>query len=431
MEKKKRKRIEEPIGVGEKLQYLAHKVNDNTVRFELSYPQGISEELMGKAVLAVVQGISVLHSSMYIEKGQAYWKENKEITGADCFRVLETNGNPEFLADQMMLHSVKPGEKCQLQVRFVRGRDAVNVTVLISHLCVDGGDARYLLEKITEAYNLLVREGNTDRLELKNGSRSAFQVYDDLSRKEILKAMKAPGKGQTPSAFPFPDKEAGERHLVKYELKEELVKNLKRYGKSRGVTLNDLLLTAFYRTYLDLPQSQNKTSAAIMSMMDLRRHRKSGESDGLANMSGMMPTQVEKSVKGTFEETLAEIAAQTKAAKEDPLAGLRGIPLIHMSAKLLSLGYLSRKMGDGMNSASMGMTNLGNIPVERLTLAGIEPTSVVFGGPLKRKPSMQIAVVGANGCMTLCTTGEFTEKDAVFIKVFMEKMGKLLQQMEE
>lgn len=409
-------------GVGEKLQYLVHEQNDNTVRLEVCYPNMLSAEVMGQAVLSVVQGIDVLHSTFLVENGKAFWKENFDVMEKDCFSFVETEDDPEKTADEAMLCQAAPEKKVQLFCTLVNGKDKSALALIVSHLCVDGSDAKYLLEKIAEAYNLIIAEGSTKKLVLKTGSRSSLQVYEDIKKKDALSAFKpAEMKGKSP--FPFADTDAGSKHLVKYTLDSELVNKMKRYGKANGATLNDLLLTAFYRAYIDIPGVAIDGPVAITSMMDLRRHRKSGESEGLTNMSGGMPTVLENNIHGSFKETLEEISAQTKKAKEDPLAGLYGLPMMHLMGKLVSLDYLMDKMSAAYKeSPFIGMTNLGNLSGEKLTLSGSSPTVAACGGPLKKKPGMQISVIGTAGTITLSCIGEYTDNDEKAIRSLMEDM---------
>lgn len=407
-------------GVGEKLQYLAHEQNDNTVRLEVSYPGNLSAEAMEKAVLAVVLGIDVLHPTVIIENGKMFWRENFDVTGKDCFLAVETEEEPEKAADDAMLCKALPEKKAQIFCTLVNGKGKSALALTISHLCVDGSDAKYLLEKIAEAYNLIVSEKSAEKLVLKTGSRSSFQLYEDIKKRDALSAFKfAKMKGKSP--FPFADTEAGFKHLVKCTLDCELVSSLKKFGKANGVTLNDLLLTAFYRAYIDMPGVTADGPVAIMSMMDLRRHRKSGESEGLTNLSGSMPTVLENSIHGSFKETLEEISAQTKKVKDDPLAGLYGLPMMHLMGKLVPLDYLMEKMNGALKESPMiGMTNLGNLSTEKLTLNGVCPTAAACGGPLKKKPGMQISVIGIAGTITMCCVGEYTDRDETVIRGLME-----------
>lgn len=409
-------------GVGEKLQYLVHEQNDNTIRLEVCYPNTLSSEVMGRAVLSVVQGIDVLHSTFLVENGKAFWKENFDVTEKDCFSFVETEDDPEIIADEAMLCQAAPEKKAQLFCTLVNGKNKSALALIISHLCVDGSDAKYLFEKIVESYNLIVAENSTEKLVLKTGSRSSFQVYEDIKKKDALSAFK-PSKIKGKSPFPFADADKGSKRLVKYTLDSELVNRIKQYGKANGATLNDLLLTAFYRAYIDMPGVVIDGPVAITSMMDLRRHRKSGESEGLTNLSGGMPTVLENSLHGSFKETLEEISEQTKKAKEDPLAGLYGLPLMHLMGKLISLNYLMDKMSAAYKeSPFIGMTNLGNMSIEKLTLNGNYPAVATCGGPLKKKPGMQISVIGTAGTITLSCIGEYSDNDEKAIRSLMKDM---------
>lgn len=140
-------------------------------------------------------------------------------------------------------------------------------------------------------------------------------------------------------------------------------------------------------------------------------------------MSGGMPTVLKNSIHGSFMETLKEIAAQTKEAKEDPFAGLYGLPMMHLMGKLVSLDYLMDKMSAAYKeSPFVGMTNLGNLSSEKLMLNGSSPVAAACGGPLKKKPGMQISVIGIAGTITLSCIGEYTEKDEKLIRSLLEDM---------
>jgi len=119
---------------------------------------------------------------------------------------------------------------------------------------------------------------------------------------------------------------------------------------------------------------------SVMSMMDLRRHCDDGESDGLCNMSGTFPTKLPNGVQGSFSDTLAEVAAQTRAAKENPLAGMDGMPLIHGAVRTMPMKVLLLVAGKVYGSFSLGLTNLGNIDCKTLAMGDMVPTEGLFGG---------------------------------------------------
>lgn len=194
-------------GEGEKAQYLVHEKNDNTVRFALHYPHRLSAELLERATGAVVRGIDILHASFEAKALEGVWVVHEDVAAEDYFTLLETKEDTMAVADHVLIKPVLFDEKAQMHCTLIQG-EADSVLVLrISHLCVDGGDGKYLLGKLVEAYNLLAQEGNAKRLELKNGSRSVFQIYKGLPLKERIAAVK-PTMPTENTVFPFPEEEA-------------------------------------------------------------------------------------------------------------------------------------------------------------------------------------------------------------------------------
>ena len=60
-------------GVGERVQYLVHDFNDNTIRFILHYPGIPDSAVLSLAVKAVIDEAVVLHSSFGTGPVHAFW----------------------------------------------------------------------------------------------------------------------------------------------------------------------------------------------------------------------------------------------------------------------------------------------------------------------------------------------------------------------
>ncbi len=156
--------------------------------------------------------------------------------------------------------------------------------------------------------------------------------------------------------------------------------------------------------------------------MDLRRHCVHGESEGLCNMSGSFMTLLENGVSQSFAETLAIIAEQTTKVKENPLAGLEGMPIVHALARNVPIGLLLEIMGRVYGTAPVGVTNLGNLKCADFALGGIAPKVGIFGGPLKKKPGMQISIISFDGECVLAVAVQCTDEDVVVLQKTLDDM---------
>lgn len=414
-------------GIGETMQYVVHDYNDNTIRFILRYPGELEAAILRQAVKAVVFSVDILHATFKPGAIRAWWKVNQDVPEDSYFTHMQVEEDPMEAAVACALKPVLPGGKCQLHCSLVQGREECALVVNISHLCVDGSDGKYLLGKLAEAYGLIRATGRAAGLCVKNGSRAAEQVYEQLTRREIRTLLRSP-LGGVKTTFPYPTQEPGEPRMVLRVIPAETMAAARSRAKTENATANDLLLAACYQAFARLAGLEAGAPVSVMGMMDLRRHCKTGDSQGLCNMSGSLCTALRQGVAADFAGTFAQVAQQTRAAKEDPLAGLEGMPLVHGAAKTLPLGVLLRCVGWLYGSFSIGLTNLGGIPCNELALDGLAPVSGAFGGPLKKKPAMQVSAASFNGECTLCVVGQYTGEDALLLQSLMDDMAQEIAQ---
>ena len=407
-------------GAGERMQYLAHKYNDTTIRFVLHYPGFLDPDILCAATAAVVGSVDVLHASFIASSQSCHWRVNHSYEIADYFAVMECDGDPVKTACGLALEPVEYKDRCQLQVTLVNGSTSSAVLVRISHLVVDGSDGKYLLNKLAESCRIIGENRSLGELTVKNGSRSAMNAYKELGLRELRSLIKMPFSG-VKTVYPFAKpQDHGPLRLLRCTVPAETLDRARKKAKAAGASVNDLLLTACYRSYAKANALEGPMS--ISGMMDLRQHCHDGVSEGLTNMSGGLSTTLDYAPGSTFAEDLAEIARQTAESKRDPLAGLDGMPMIHTATKTAPMWLLLKAADIMYSSLSLSLTNLGNIPCEPLAMGGMKPTEGVFGGPLKRKPSVQVGAASFDGRLELTILGDFLTEDLENLNQFLGGM---------
>lgn len=412
-------------GAGERVQYLAHKYNDTTIRFVLRYPGFLDPDILCAATGAVIGNVDVLHSSFVANSQTCHWRVNKDYPMSDYFAVAQCDGDPMKVAAYLAMEPVGHKDNCQFHVTLVQGGESSAVVVRISHLVVDGSDGKYLINKLAEGYRIIEEKRDIEELVVKDGSRSAMNAYHELSIREISTLTKTPFSG-IKTDYPFVDPKAhGPLRLLRCTIPAELLGKARLKARSVGASVNDLLLTACYRSYAGTTGREGTMS--ISGMMDLRQHCKNGDSEGLANMSGGLSTTLNYERSSSFSENLAEIARQTRAGKNDPLAGLSGIPLLHTATRTMPLWLLLQAANIVYASMSLSLTNLGNVPCEPLTMGGMKPTEGFFGGPLKRKPSVQVGAASFDGTAELTILGDFMTEDLESLQAFLSGIRREIE----
>ncbi len=408
-------------GTGEKLQYLVHDFNDNTIRFMLHYPGKPDSAVLRLALKQVIESSEVLHSSFHAGKVRSFWELNEIYEERDYFQLTETEEDLMERACESAAKPVLPEDRTQMSCHLLTSRSESVLVVRISHLCVDGSDGKYLLAKLAEAYRMVLTKGSADGIFIKNGSREAEQVYEQISRKDYISLMHSP-LSKIKSVFPFPTEEPGECQMVYEMIPAKVLLGAKKKVSEAGGTLNDVFLTACYYAYASLTGKGTEQPMSIMSMMDLRKHCKGGDSEGLCNITGSLPTALPAGLEKSFEETLRQIIIQTRAQKENPLAGMEGMPLLHGVVRTLPMGMLQKAVKHVYGSMAVGLTNLGMLSAEEFALGNLQPDMAVFGGPLKKKPAMQVSAVSLGESCALSVCGEMTEEDKAFVVRMLEQI---------
>lgn len=412
-------------GGGERAQYLTHKGNDTTVRFVLRYPGLLDADILSAAVRRIVESVDILHSTFFTDPNAAYWRVNEEVEEYHYFRHIHTDGDPMVTARSLSVFPVDHQGKAQLRCELVQNDRESAIVLSVSHLCVDGGDGKYLLNKLVEGYNMILETGSVQELSIKNGSRAPEQVYENKTLKDVKGMFKVP---ITPggSVYPFPTEEPGTRRVTTAVIPESTMTAARKKAKVLGASANDLLLAAAYQVCAAFPGVEPGSPISISSMMDLRRHCTDGESDGLCNMSGGLPTALPEGVPADFSETLTQIARQTAAVKEDPVAGMGFLPVLHTISRGLPV-WLQMLAADKLyGSMPVGLTNLGNLKAADLRLGGIAPTEAIFGGPLKKKKGFQISIISLDGACTLACYGQYTREDQSHIQNTLDDMAAVI-----
>lgn len=409
-------------GGGERAQYLTHKSNDTTIRFVLNYPGLIDPDVMRVAVKTLVESVDILHSTFFTDVNAAFWKVNNDVDENNYFHYIRTEGDPAVTAYSLSLLPVYPEDKVQLRCELVQNETASSLVVLVSHLCVDGGDGKYLLGKLVEAYNMILATGTADALVVKNGCRAPEMVYENKEFKDLKNMMKMPISRNVTSAYPFPNEDKGMCRVVRKVIPRETMSAARTKAKAIGASANDLLLAACYQVYAAFPEVDPTAAVSISSMMDLRRHFKDGDTEGLANMSGALGTSLLNGVPENYADTLAQIAEQTNAVKDDPLAGMSGLPILHTIARGIPVWMQLSILGKAYGAMPVGLTNLGNLNCQTLALGEMIPNGGIFGGPLKKKPGMQISIISFDGECVLACYGQYTAEDEAHIEATLSAM---------
>ena len=161
-------------------------------------------------------------------------------------------------------------------------------------------------------------------------------------------------------------------------------------------------------------------------MKNLRDHIKSGQSEDLTNLTGFMPCVLD-GIDGDFTDTLASVIEKTKTAKEDEFCGLYGLPLMALAFKLFPYSVAEFAIKIGYENPLVGMSNIGIIPEESITINGLKCFDAFMTGATKFKPYIQLTTTTFNGKTTMCIAERCSEEDQRLINALLDDVLKELR----
>jgi NRPS condensation-like uncharacterized protein len=87
------------------------------------------------------------------------------------------------------------------------------------------------------------------------------------------------------------------------------------YARARGATINDLLVTAFYRAMFEMSQPLYGIPMDISMTVDLRRYLPNQKAEAIRNFSGGFNTRLARLPNEPFDKTLSRVVAVMKNIK--------------------------------------------------------------------------------------------------------------------
>lgn len=414
----------------DKMHYLFRDFNDRMVHLELNYDYEINIDALKTVLICFLEKSPVLHSSFNDNHVNPYW-EVKDYDIEDVLTVSRPENVKEAI-DEFLTQYIPPESDLQIKVAvfFYEGKSAL--CIVENHMCMDGGDFKYFIKTLCKNYNDYVEKG-IPPLDIKQGSRSYDEVYDDFSDGEeemarnLYKNVCAKDDHQFPLTEPSDDDKS---FIARRKISEETFLKIKSTGKKHGATVNDMLVAAYFYALYELGNYCLEDSVTISCAIDLRRHMDTAEDLGLTNHTAFMQCNIPERGRDIFE-TLRYVVNSANLFKSDRFMGLYGLPLLNLGYSILPHAASEGIIKIGYTNPLLAMSNIGILEHEKLALEGHEPFDGFMTGAVKYKPFVLLSATSLRNVITLsmCVKGNDEDKRIVerFFDLFEKSIGLLTE----
>jgi len=352
----------------------------------------------------------------FIEDDPPYWRPLDNI-GIINFCSLEEADDIDQAIANFIQSSIDIDNDPMVNVILIRSQQYDVLCLKINHACCDGVGAQEYVQLLANIYTNIDRENGTfipmpriggrkdqDRLLAELGITNPDSIF--IPGSDILEPM---------WSFPWEQSGSNTACMSVCRLPPGYLDVISKYAKSKGATVNDFILTAYYRAMLEMRQPIYGLPLEIPITIDLRRYLPDHKAQSIRNFSGSVITRLIMSVNEPFSETLQRVANMMKKIKKGypGLQSAIGLERIEKISFQETLAYY-QAASDAKKAQLFCPLYCGDKCVPTLSNLGYMSKSLIkFGNstvidayilpPVVRAPGLLLMACTYNSVLTLAT----------------------------
>jgi len=252
----------------------------------------------------------------FIEDEQPYWKPLDNISMVDFCSLETTNNINQSIKDYIespMNIDIDPVVKLKL----FRSPEYDVLVLKINHVCCDGAGVLEYVQLLADIYTEISKEnGNYTPVPRISGRTDQDRLFSQLGVTN-MDSLFVPGSDISMPTWPFPWEQGSSKEacMSVRRLSGEDFDAIRKYAKSKGFTLNDLILTACYRAMHEMGEPIYGMPMEIPITVDLRRYLPDRKTKAIRNFSGSVITKLAMQIDEPFNETLQRVSSMMNDIK--------------------------------------------------------------------------------------------------------------------
>jgi len=390
-----------------------HNMRNAQIQAVMKLDGRLDFDKLKKAVRLSVDAIPVFGCRL-VEDDPPYWKPLDNIDEIAFCSMEETDYSDE--AVKIFLQSpMDMDNDPMVKVKLIRSKENDILAVKVNQICCDGTGIKEYIQQLAKIYSQLEKRTCI----FMPASREDGRYDQDKLFKELLATL--PDLRWNPVhhtrkvmwSFPWIQR-GGESVLYSVcRFPKESLDSISQYGKLKGATLNDLILTAFYRVMFRTSMPRYGVPMDIFSTVDLRKFLPAKKSHAIRNLTGGFITRIPRVMNESFEETLSRVMQATEKMKnrhpgESSITGEENTKnayftyfnnyFEHMSQTSDIASQSSNYIG---NVCFPGLSDIGNISDSLIRFGSNIVTDAYVVPPVIRAPGLLLLASIYNGILTL------------------------------
>ena len=411
------------------MQYIFANSMDHQIHFLIKFDSFIAIDRLKKAVNLLINEFPLI-GCKFSERGSHPFWEEAGFTGKDIVFMKKTQNRNEEI-QKAFGPKIDEFSEPQLRIHIIRTQKEDTLCININHMLCDGEGYRDIIYRLSTIYSQLETElgyrvssniAGIDIVGIDMGCRNTWQVLQPFNMKDKLRILFNRydlKRNKMTTAYEL-EGDANAPFLVYHTITQAKFKMIKTYAKSKGASINDVLLTAYIRT---LYKNLNMQVPAIQCVVNLRKYITKKESVGFCNLTSTLMCDIGDHIGTHFEDTL-KMVKKVMDEEKGKLNCLNLIMKLEIVFRILPYKIFKRKVMESNCFPPLAMSNIGIIDKERLVFGKIKVTNAFISGSIKYCPLIQLSLSTFDDRITFSFGFHGTSADN-------EKLTKLLCEFEK
>lgn len=291
--------------------YAASKVfADQQLCFVIKLRGTLDENELAKAVRLSLDFEPVL-GCRFVENGDTpFWERRNDLDQTETCHLLQT-ASPQKALEAFVNEPIHADVDPLVSVKIFREKNADMVCVKMNHSASDAGGLKEYVFLLSDLYTMLNTCGRSS-IQPNMGRRDQSQIFQNTKDPKTFAMKEFPIPTWT-----LPQKE-GSKPLHAFKIiPQARFTTIKKYGHNRKATVNDVLLTALYRTLFAVNNTTEDKPMMMQISIDLRKYLPEHRAEAICNLSGALYAALERKVGEPFEGTLERVCSSMNKLKHD------------------------------------------------------------------------------------------------------------------
>lgn len=366
-----------------------------------------------KAVRLSVDAEPVL-GCRFVEGDPPYWKKLENIDEV-MFCSLEEVPYANMTVQRFLESPLDMDDDPKIKVKLIRSDECDIMGIKVNHACCDGTGIKEYVQLISDIYSKLDGSGEAFvPIPSKRGRRDQDRLFKSLGITEP-DSLLIPGSDiLIPTwAFPWKQETSSATRIAACRISPDQVDAISSYAKSRGATINDMILAAYYRAMLKMGQPVYGVPMGINLTIDLRRYLPDNKTEALRNFSGSANAWLSMVENESFSDTLSRVVYMMNEIKRgypgsQSAIGLERLEKISFKEALAYYQVTSR-IGKSRakcpvyygNRCVPSLSNIGILSKQLIKMGDVIVSDYYIIPPVVSAPGLLLAANTYNGIMTL------------------------------